>query len=199
MIKMLKFFLLIFLFIIILNIFKKYYYTPVPYNSTAEGFTSGKCPTTMIKRGDQILLYNPNYVKVPGVNPVVLKSLKEYEDYVKWQRANKLDCPILHLESMYNTQGLEQYEIKSSFKSSTPTGPLNHELPHIYKTPDLNTMLQDNDNHNDKYNKNFHSPYDPYNQEIGVYTSKDLIKLDKSNFLKYKKDCELKKFNTTLY
>ena len=67
------------------------------------------------------------------------------------------------------------------------------------ETPDLNTMLQDNDNHNDKYNKNFHSPYDPYNQEIGVYTSKDLIKLDKSNFLKYKKDCELKKFNTTLY
>lgn len=197
MIKILKFFLLLFLFISILSVFKKYYYAPVPHNSKTEGFTSGKCPTTMIKRGDQILLYNPNYVKVPGVNPIVLKSLKEYEDYVKWQRANNLNCPILHLESMYNTQGLEQYEIKSSFKSNTPMGPLNHELPHIYKTPDINTMLQDNSD--SKFSKNFHNPYDPYNQEVGIYTNKDLIKLDKSNFLKEKDECGPKKFNTTLY
>ena len=69
----------------------------------------------MIKKGNQILLYNPKMAKIPGVNPIVLKSLKEYKDYIKWQRANKLNCPILHLERMYDTQGNENYEIKIVF------------------------------------------------------------------------------------
>ena len=62
-----------------------------------EGFVSGQCPTTIVKKGNQILLYNPDMAKIPGVNPIVLKDLKEYEEYVKWQRANKLGCPILRI------------------------------------------------------------------------------------------------------
>ena len=69
----------------------------------------------LIKRGNQIMLYNPKLAKIPGVNPIILSSLKDYEEYVKWQRASKVNCPILHLERMFDTQGNAKYEIKNSF------------------------------------------------------------------------------------
>lgn len=191
-----KFLLFIFLISIIIKIITSYISNHFFSKKNIEGFTSAQCPSMMIKRGDQILLYNPEYMKIPGVNPIVLKSLKEYEEYLKWQRANKLNCPILHLEQMYDTQGLEQYEIKQSFKSNTPVGPLNHDIPITHKTPDINSMLAETNN--SMYNANFNYPYDPYNQEIGVYTGKD--KLDIINPYSYNKSLKKKvKFNRTIY
>ncbi len=64
---------------------------------TEEPFVSGNCPTTMIKKGDKIMLYNPELAKIPGVNPLMMDSLKDYKEYVKWQRASGLKCPVLHL------------------------------------------------------------------------------------------------------
>ena len=52
-------------------------------SNTKEGFVSNQCPTTMIKKGNKIILYNPRLAKVPGVNPIVLSSLEEYKEYVK--------------------------------------------------------------------------------------------------------------------
>tara|TARA_Y100000768_G_C23990485_1_gene692195 strand:+ start:9027 stop:9620 length:594 start_codon:yes stop_codon:yes gene_type:complete len=193
----LKFILFIFLVSIIIKITLSYIDKRILSKNEIEGFTSGQCPSMMIKQADQILLYNPNYMKIPGVNPIVLKNLKEYEEYLKWQKANKLNCPILHLEQMYDTQGLEQYEIKQSFKSNTPVGPLNHDIPIIHKTPDINNILQESNN--SMYNSKFNSPYDPYNQDIGVYTGKDKLDvLDPYSYNK-KKDNKEVKFNRTLY
>ena len=141
---------------------------------TKENFVSGTCPTTLVKKGNQILLYNPNMVKVPGVNPIVLKSLKEYEKYVKWQRANNLDCPILHLERMYDSQGHENYEIKNSFMLNEPSGPLNHDLPVVHKTPNVGELLNAHYDNNKPYNKFSYPAYDPYNQNLGVMTKLDL-------------------------
>ena len=56
----------------------------VPY----EPFVSGNCPTMMVKKGGKIMLYNPELAKIPGVNTLVMDSLKDYEEYVKWQRAS---------------------------------------------------------------------------------------------------------------
>lgn len=142
-----------------------------------EGFVSGQCPTTMIKKGNQILLYNPKMAKIPGVNPIVLKSLKEYKDYIKWQRANKLNCPILHLERMYDTQGNENYEIKNSFLLDNPSGPLNHDLPNVKKTPNLTKLLNAHEDNNYPYNKHSYPAYDPHNQYVGTMTT-----LDKNGF-----------------
>lgn len=138
-----------------------------------EGFVSNMCPTTMIKRGNKIMLYNPELAKVPGVNPIVLSSLKDYEDYVKWQRASKINCPILHLEQMYDTQGNEQYEIKSSFMIDRPNGPLNHSLPSVPKRPDINQLLNANYESNKPYNTNMYPAYDAHNQNIGQMTTLD--------------------------
>lgn len=139
-----------------------------------EGFVSGQCPTTMIKKGNNIILYNPKMAKIPGVNPIVLSSLKDYEEYVKWQRASKLNCPILHLERVYDTQGDEKYEIRKSFMLDQPVGPLNHDLPDIQKRPNINELLDASTSNNKPYNQNQFPSFDPYNQNVGVLTQHDI-------------------------
>ena len=137
-----------------------------------EGFVSNQCPTTIIKKGNQLMLYNPSLAKVPGVNPIILKSLKDYEKFIKWQRESGINCPILHLERMYDTQGFEQYEIKNSFMLDQPNGPLNHNLPNIRKTPSLELLLNA-DHDNIPYNQNSIPAYDEHNQNVGRITPLD--------------------------
>jgi len=138
-----------------------------------EGFVSNQCPTTMIKKGNQIILYNPKLAKVPGVNPIILPSLEDYKEYVKWQRASNINCPILHLERMYDTQGNENYEIKQSFMLDQPSGPLNHDLPIVNKRPSMNQLLNAHYDTNVPYNQNSFPSFDPYNQNIGTMTQHD--------------------------
>ena len=51
-----------------------------------ESFVSGQCPTTMIKNGEQIMVYNPKMAKIPGVNPILLDNIEDYKEYVRWQK-----------------------------------------------------------------------------------------------------------------
>ena len=80
-----------------------------------EPFVSGKCPTTLIKDGHFIYMYDPSMAKVPGVNPIQFKNLEEYKDYIEWQRNSNLRCPVLHLEKVYTAHGSEMYEIRQNF------------------------------------------------------------------------------------
>jgi hypothetical protein len=157
---------------------KRFYSEPMQNekksNGTKEGFVTNQCPTTMIKKGNQILLYNPKLAKIPGVNPILLKSLSDYKEYVAWQRANKINCPILHLERMYDTQGNEQYDIKPSFLLNQPQGALNHDLPVVHKTQDVNELLNAHNDNNSPYNQNSFPSFDPYNQNVGTFTQHDV-------------------------
>lgn len=142
-----------------------------------ESFVSGNCPTTMIKKGDKIMLYNPELAKIPGVNPLIMNSLKDYKEYVKWQRASGLKCPILHLEKVYDAQGNEQYEIKRSFAGADQdlqVGALNHNLPVTQKEPKMDFMLDAQAQNNANYNQNQLPAYDPYNQNVGRMTKLDV-------------------------
>ncbi len=87
-----------------------------------ESFVSGKCPTTLIKDGEYMYLYDPSMAKVPGVNPIRLKSLDEYKEFVEWQRKSQLQCPILHLERVYTADGTAMYEIRQNFLESEECG-----------------------------------------------------------------------------
>lgn len=105
-----------------------------------------ECPTTLIKDGEQILAYNPTLAKIPGVNPIKMDSLDDYEKYIHWQRANNVQCPILHLDKSFNKE-LSMYDINSSQSSqssdlsiSNGTGVLNHNLP----INDQNRCLSEN-------------------------------------------------------
>ena len=142
-----------------------------------EGFVSGNCPTTMIKKGGKIMLYNPKMAKIPGVNPLVMDSLKDYKEYIKWQRASGLKCPILHLEKEYDAQGNEQYEIKRSFignDQAINVGALNHNLPVIQKVPKIELLLDAHTQNNIEFNQNQLPAYDPYNQNVGRMTQLDV-------------------------
>lgn len=160
--------ILCFLAIIVMSV----YYAQTRFPKPMEPFVSGQCPTTLIKKGNQILLYNPEMAKVPGVNPIVFKCLRDYEKYVKWQRASGLNCPILHLEQMFDTQGNAKYEIKNSFTLNAPIGPLNHDLPTVHKSPCVQRLLNANVE-NKPYNQNMYPSFDPYNQDVGKVTTLD--------------------------
>ena len=67
------------------------------------------CPNILIKKGDKYLLQNTKKVLIPGINPIQFNSLDEYEEFIKWQRSQNIQCPILHLEYAYNTQGHPVY------------------------------------------------------------------------------------------
>jgi hypothetical protein len=139
------------------------YFISKPRN---ESFVSNECPSTMIKDGNKILLYNPKYPKVPGVNPIQLDSLEDYEEYVEWQRANKTKCPILHLEKVFDTQGEAQYQVKDCFDTND-TGGLNHAIPNVKETPNIDGQIIDASLDNPPYNSNQSPGYDPLDQDVG--------------------------------
>lgn len=142
-----------------------------------EGFVSGQCPTTMIKNGQEIILYNPKMARIPGVNPLKMKSLQEYKEYVEWQKASGLNCPILHLETAVDAQGFPQLEIRPSFDMDIALGATNHTLPVIHATPPTknNKIGQYLDASRDypPFNNLSYPSFDPDNQTIGLITEID--------------------------
>lgn len=137
------------------------------YTNPKESFVSGQCPTTIIKDGQKFLLYNPEMDHVPGVNPIQLNSLNEYKEYIEWQRANKLQCPILHLEKVFDTQGAPMYEIRPSFVTELNVGGMNHNLPVVKNNANVKQTM-DAALESPPYNCNQYESYDKDNQNIGV-------------------------------
>mgnify|MGYP001389711821 FL=1 len=72
------FYFIKFLFILCTFLFGLYfiYKSSQPYNGL-EPFTGADCPDVLIQRGNEIHLENTKRVKIPGVNPIVFKSLEE--------------------------------------------------------------------------------------------------------------------------
>ena len=109
---------LIAILIILIFLASLYYY------SSSEGFTNNKiqhkhrvkasCPDMLIQDGIKIYLYNSKLAKVPGVNPVEFNNLEEYVEFTKWQRNEKLRCPVLYLQRTFNTQGESTYKMRPS-------------------------------------------------------------------------------------
>lgn len=72
-----------------------------------EGFsleTEPSCPDILIEKGGRYNLYNSKRAAVPGVNPITFEHLEDYTEFIKWQRANGIHCPVLYLKEIYNTQ-----------------------------------------------------------------------------------------------
>jgi hypothetical protein len=158
----------IYLFIIFMFVFGIYFMYSNPKEK--ESFVSGQCQTTIIKDGQRFLLYNPELDHVPGVNPIELNSLNEYKEYIEWQRANKIKCPILHLEKVFDSQGAPMYEIRPSFVTELNVGGMNHNLPRTENTPNINKVM-DAALLDAPFNCNQYAPYDKENQNIGIIDS----------------------------
>ena len=74
---------------------------------------SDDCPNLLIKRGNQLVLYNKNKPEKMGENPIYFKNLDEYIYYSKVQRVqNGKNCPVLYLQEETTAQGEDVYRIR---------------------------------------------------------------------------------------
>ena len=74
---------------------------------------STKCPDLLIRKGNELLLYNTKMPEVPGKNPVHFNTLDDYIYYIKVQRYKYNQyCPVLFLQQETNAQGQDVYRMR---------------------------------------------------------------------------------------
>lgn len=142
--------------IVVLGMYHVIKRTSVSY--TEPFSASNDCPNILLQKGSRIYLYNSNKASVPGVNPLQFENLEEYTEFIDWQRANGMRCPVLFLSESYDVQGNRIAQIRGD--------PSNvHGGEHVSRiTP--NKMI-DASRDSGAYNKNSYPGFDPDNQYIG--------------------------------
>lgn len=138
------------------------------YNSyIKEGFENKyKCPNILLQRGNRIFLYNSDLAIVPGVNPISFNNLEEYTQFIKWQRGQGINCPVLKLQKSYDPQNNEVYQVTPNIFSND-----NFHLNYNEQLPKkiLNANMD-----NSPFNEG-RQGFDQSNQDIGLYTSLDQL------------------------
>ena len=140
------------------------------------------CPNVLMKKDNKIYLYNSNLARVPGVNPIEFNTLDEYAEFVEWQKSQNINCPILFLDTTYDTQNNEVYKVT--------TNPFSQ--PEIVLQTDqarpgdgfISPLINANrDQELYPYNQGPRIPadFDPNNQYIGLVTPLDKIFNSKKN------------------
>jgi hypothetical protein len=119
--------------------------------------TSNDCPNILLQKGARIYLYNSNKASVPGVNPLQFENLEEYTEFIDWQRANGMRCPVLFMSESYDAQGKRVAKVRGD-----PTNVHGGEQP-IVPTSQMMDASRDSEH----YNKNSYPGFDPDNQYIG--------------------------------
>ena len=89
-----------------------YFITHHSNRKQKDGFTSHRCPNVLIQEGSKINLFNTNLAEVPGVNPIQFENLKEYVDFMRWQRSQGIRCPELYLQQAYDVQNNPVYKAR---------------------------------------------------------------------------------------
>ena len=144
-----------------------YYFTK--YGSV-EGFDNKnsltyKCPTVLIQKGSEFLLYNSKLAEVPGVNPLKFANLEDYVEFTEWQRSQGILCPILYVQEVYDTQG------KRVFKARPSPTDLQGGLPDYIQSDQ--SKLFDASHDDNPYNTNSYPGFDPQDQYVGLDTPLD--------------------------
>lgn len=90
-----------------------YFYTK-HYSHTIAGKNGGRCPNLLIQHGAKYYLLNTKISRVPGVNPIEFNTLEDYNDFLKWQHAVDIKCPVLYVQKTYDAQGKRVYKMRPS-------------------------------------------------------------------------------------
>lgn len=137
-------------------------------NNILEGFDiTGECPNLLVQKGDKLHLIYKNKAKIPGVNPLIFDNLDEYVEFIKWQRAKGIKCPILYFQETYNTQNEPGYRMLPD--------PIEKQagLPSFAPEVPPTQPLYDSNHDDMPYNKNSFAGYDPIDQYVGAKTPLD--------------------------
>lgn len=76
-----------------------------------------ECYDLLVKKGNYIFLYNSKLAYVPGVNPIQFNNLEEYTEYIQWERAKGINCPVLFLQHEYDAQNNSNYKLRPSIEN----------------------------------------------------------------------------------
>lgn len=85
------------------------------YISPKEGFVGGgtsRCPNLLVQKDGKLMLVNTRLARVPGVNPIQFDHLDDYVQFLEWQRAAGVRCPVLHLQHTYAADGTRTYTVR---------------------------------------------------------------------------------------
>lgn len=136
---------------------------------------SSECPDLLIQRGKLVYLHNTKKPEKAGENPILFNNLDEYIAY-RDKSESSSSCPILFLQSGYNTQGQTTYTVENpetQFKG-TPLGnlPLTASVGQAVQRSTVEVEDASRDN---GYNQNMYAGFDPHNMYVGKYTGIDKI------------------------
>jgi|LauGreDrversion4_2_1035121.scaffolds.fasta_scaffold04061_7 hypothetical protein len=142
-------------------------------NASAE---SASCPDLLIQQGKLIYLYNTKRPEKVGENPILFNNLDEY---ITYRDLSGGSCPILYLQSAYNTQGKKVYNVTNINPALPLPGTTIGSLPlttSVSQPPGPVTVEEVKDASRDNgYNQNMYAGFDPHNLDIGKYTTVDKI------------------------
>lgn len=128
-----------------------------------------KCPNVLIQKGNTFYLHNNKVAKVPGVNPLKFDSLEDYTEFLKWQRSQGINCPILYVRETYDAQGNRVFNARPS-----PTEQMGGLQNLILTTPTKKrTKLIDSSRNDPPFNNNSYPGFDKDNQYVGIHTPLD--------------------------
>lgn len=112
------------------------------------------CPNLLVRKGNQLFMYNQNKPEEPGVNPVVFNTLDDYIYYVKVQRYKYgNNCPVLYLQEETDAQGNDVYRVRpgpfdteggTQVVQGMPNGMVLPQLPVTYPSLPANAMTPPN-------------------------------------------------------
>lgn len=137
---------------------------------------SASCPDLLIQQGKLIYLYNTKRPEKVGENPILFNNLDEY---ITYRDLSGGECPILFLQSAYNTQGKQVYNVTNINPALPLPGTTIGNLPltaSVRQPPGPKTISEVKDaSRENGYNKNMYAGFDPHNLDIGNYTKIDQI------------------------
>lgn len=105
-----------------------------------------RCPNVLIQKGPRFYLYNSKVARVPGVNPVSFNNLEEYVEFLDWQRANDIHCPVLYVQEIYDINGEKVYKSRPSIDDLQAGLPDGSDV--TIDIPDITEMLIETDTPN---------------------------------------------------
>ena len=150
-------------------------YTESLTNNSESSSEKPRCPNLLIQKGTKFYLYNSKLAKVPGVNPIEFDNLEDYTDFLEWQKAQGIRCPVLYLQQSYNAQGEPCYTARPGVTD------LQGGLPPCKPKYPNPTLLVDATRNDKPYNKNSYPAYDQSSQYVGATTPLDAMDYEQQN------------------
>jgi hypothetical protein len=129
------------------------------------------CADTLIRQGNDLLLYNSRIPVITGVNPLRFSNLDEYIEFVRNERRKGNDCPVLFLQHETDIQGKDVYRVRPNPFDLQPGLPTQSAAQ---MAQDPAPVIDSNTDH-PPYNAGQYSGFDPLGLSVGVYTTLDQV------------------------